>query len=107
MTQSPHSQTRGSRTGRPVMILLDILGKRWTLRIMWELRDGRQTFRNLQERCGDISPTTLNNRLRELRALDIIAHETGGYAYTLMGEELGQQMMALDLWATKWAKSRN
>lgn len=107
MPHSPRAQTRGSRTGRPVMILLDILGKRWTLRIMWELRDGRQTFRNLQERCGDISPTTLNNRLRELRALEIIEHGTGGYAYTPMGEELGQQMMALDSWATNWAQSRS
>ena len=31
---------RGSRTGRPVMALLDLLGRRWTLRIVWELRDG-------------------------------------------------------------------
>ena len=31
---------RGSRTGRPIMALLDLLGRRWTLRIIWELRDG-------------------------------------------------------------------
>ena len=29
---------RGSRTGRPIMALLDLLGRRWTLRILWELR---------------------------------------------------------------------
>ena len=89
------------------MVLLDTLGKRWTLRIMWELRDGPQTFRSLQQRCGDISPTTLNNRLRELRDLAILDHGERGYAYTKMGEELGEQMIALDLWAGKWARSRN
>jgi hypothetical protein len=30
---------RGSRTDRPVMALLGLLSRRWTLRI-WELRDG-------------------------------------------------------------------
>ena len=28
---------RGSRTGRPVMVLLDLLGRRMALRILWEL----------------------------------------------------------------------
>ena len=32
---------RGSRTGRPIMALLDLLGRRWTLRIIWELREDR------------------------------------------------------------------
>ena len=30
---------RGSRSGRPIMALLDLLGRRWTLRILWELRE--------------------------------------------------------------------
>ncbi|MEH2514939.1 DNA-binding HxlR family transcriptional regulator [Bradyrhizobium sp. AZCC 1610] len=34
---------RGSRTGRPVMALLDLLSRRWTLQIVWELRDGPLT----------------------------------------------------------------
>ena len=41
---------RGSRTGRPIMALLDLLGRRWTLRIIWELRDGPPI------RCATISP---------------------------------------------------
>ena len=58
---------RGSRTGRPIMALLDLLGRRWTLRIIWELRSTRATFRALREACGNPSPTVLNERLRELR----------------------------------------
>jgi DNA-binding HxlR family transcriptional regulator len=102
-----HGKTRGSTTGRPIMVLLDVLGKRWTLRIMWELRDGPLTFRNLQERCDDVSPTTLNNRLQELRKMAIIDHQEGGYCYTALGTELGEQMIALDQWSARWAEAIN
>ncbi len=98
-------KARGSDTGRPIMVLLDMLGKRWTLRIMWELRDHPLTFRDLQKQCGDISPTTLNNRLRELRDLQILDHGSGGYGYTALGAELGTQMTILDIWSNKWAKN--
>ena len=87
------------------MVLLDMLGKRWTLRIMWELREAPQTFRNLQNRCSDISPTTLNNRLRELRDMKIIEHGDGGYSYTALGAQLGEHMTALDSWSRLWADS--
>src|SRR6202035_4396571 len=67
-TPLPGRPVRGSQTGRPVMALLDLLGRRWALRILWELRDGSAlTFRQLQARCGDISSSVLNDRLRELR----------------------------------------
>ncbi len=42
---------RGSQSGRPIMALLDILGQRWTLRILWELRDGAVGFRDLAARA--------------------------------------------------------
>ena len=43
------SAVRGSRSGRPVMALLDLLGRRWTLRIIWELREDRALTRVLSE----------------------------------------------------------
>ena len=58
---------RGSRTGRPIMVLLDLLGRRWTLRILWELREGALTSRALREACDDASPTVLQARLADLR----------------------------------------
>ncbi|MDW4746786.1 winged helix-turn-helix transcriptional regulator, partial [Escherichia coli] len=58
---------RGSRTGRPIMALLDLLGRRWTLRILWELRDGALTSRALRTACDEASPTILQTRLTELR----------------------------------------
>jgi DNA-binding HxlR family transcriptional regulator len=95
---------RGSSTGRPIMALLDLLGRRWSLRALWELRDGPQTFRDLQERCGDISPSVLNRRLKELRDAALIEHGEGGYRFTMLGLELTEQMLQLDAWSNRWAK---
>lgn len=104
MAKKPGQPVRGSRTGRPIMVLLDQLGQRWTLRILWELREERLTFRELQSRCDEVSPTILNKRLKDLRALEIIDHEPGGYGYTEQGRELGEQLARLDIWSKKWAK---
>ena len=93
--------TRGSTTGRPVMVLLDLLGQRWTLRILWELRDGRLTFRALQDRCG-VSPTVLNTRLKDLRAQSVVDLDSDGYGLTVSGRELSAYLLALDDWAKKW-----
>ena len=50
------------------MALLDLLGRRWTLRVIWELRtDAEPTFRELQQLCGDISSSVLAARLRGAR----------------------------------------
>ena len=57
---------RGSQTGRPIMALLDLVGRRWTLRVTWELHTSQPqplTFRALQDRCGAISSSVLNRRL--------------------------------------------
>src|SRR6185436_20644032 len=62
----PGRPVRGSTTGRPLMAALDLLGRRWTLRILWELRDGPVGFRDLQARCDAMSPSVLHQRLNEL-----------------------------------------
>lgn len=82
---------RGSRSGRPIMALLDLLGRRWTLRVLWELRDGPLTARALRTACDEASPTVLNARLADLKGAALVAHEAGrGYALT----DQGQRMMA-------------
>ena len=86
------------------MRLLDAMGKRWSLRIMWELRENRLTFRELRARCNDVSPTSLNARLKELRALNLLELTEGGYGHTRWGAELGTQLSALNQWAEKWDK---
>src|ERR1700749_4673223 len=70
----PGRPVRGSQTGRPIMALLDLLGRRWALRIIWELRDASSpNFRELQDRCGGISSSVLADRLRELTEAELIA----------------------------------
>lgn len=97
-------KVRGSSTGRPIMALLDLLGKRWTLRIVWELRDGPLTFRALQEAAGGISPSVLNARLAELRGVSLLDQTENGYALSELGLELFVTFLPLVAWSEKWVK---
>ena len=99
----PGRPARGSRSGRPIMALLDLMGRRWTLRILWELRDGPLRFRALRERCADPSPTILNQRLKELRDAGIVTLEEQGYCLTGNGKDLLASMAPLRQWAERWA----
>ncbi len=103
-TPRPGRPVRGSRTGRPIMALLDLLGRRWALRVIWELRDSRLTFRALQEACGGVSPTVLNERLRELRESGLLDSAGAlGYGLTPLGRELTEQVLPLVAWSARWA----
>ncbi len=97
---------RGSRTGRPVMALLDLLGRRWAMRVLWELRDGRASFRALQEACGGVSPAVLNDRLRELREARLVELvESEGYGLAPLGRELLEKFLPMVEWAERWSKA--
>jgi DNA-binding HxlR family transcriptional regulator len=88
------------------MALLDLLGRRWSLRIIWELRASRSTFRALREACGNPSPTVLNERLRELREAHLVDSAEGdGYGLTRQGLELLERLIPLGEWSERWAKS--
>jgi DNA-binding HxlR family transcriptional regulator len=101
----PGVPVRGSRTGRPIMALLDLLGKRWVLRIIWELREASLTFRELRDRCDAMSPTVLNQRLRDLRDADVVVlAETGGYSLSQSGRQLLAALTPLQRWADAWQK---
>ena len=89
------------------MILLDLLGRRWTLRILWELRDGPLTFRALQTACEQVSPTVMNDRLRELREAGfVVLRKSEGYALTKLAEELGDLLVPMDDLAKRWNARR-
>ncbi len=90
---------RGSKTARPVMRVLEVLGKRWSLRVLWELRDGPRTFRGLREACDDVSPSSLNQRLADLRALGVVDAGSDGYVLTEAGRELAKLLLGLNRWA--------
>lgn len=99
------SAVRGSKTGRPIMALLDLLGRRWTLRILWELREDALTSRALRAACGDVSPTVMQQRLSELRDAGFLTlREEGGYDLTELGRELLQTFLPLHQFADRWSR---
>ena len=86
------------------MAALDLLGRRWTLRIMWELRSGTIGFRPLQARCDGMSSSVLRTRLVELVAEGLVEQTDEGYRLTPIGAELGDAIRPLTGWAERWQR---
>src|SRR2546430_10385482 len=102
-TPLPGRPVRGSASGRPVMALLDLLGRRWALRVLWELRSGPvPSFRELQSRCGGVSSSVLADRLTELREAGIVERAADGYRLSARGAEPAQGVLPMAQWAADW-----
>lgn len=103
-TPKPGQHVRGSSSGRPIMAALDLLGRRGSLRTLWELRDGEaRSFRELAERAA-LSPATLNTRLAELRATALVTLD-GGYRLTHSGRTLVAALAPLSAWSQDWQRA--
>lgn len=87
------------------MALFDLIGRRWTLRVIWELDRAEQplTFRELRAACGDISSSVLTTRLRELVQARLVENVTG-YVLTPIGRELVGNLEPVTVWAEVWAQ---
>ena len=86
------------------MAALDLLGRRWTLRILWELRNGSLGARALRARCDDMSTSVLYERLGELRTAGLITQgDDGSYGLTPLGLQLGDAIDPLQRWADRWS----
>jgi DNA-binding HxlR family transcriptional regulator len=86
------------------MAALDLLGRRWALRVLWELRSEPLGARALLSRCDGLSPSVLYERLRELREAGLIGRRGQDYALTSLGRALGDAIAPLDAWSKRWAK---
>ncbi len=89
------------------MAAFDLLGRRWMLRILWELRFGAVRFTDLRRRIPEASPTTLSQRLDELIAARIVTRVRGGYRLTAHGGTLLVSLGPLELWAKSWQLAHN
>ncbi len=88
------------------MAALDLFGRRWALRILWELRAGPLGARELRARCDGMSSSVMYDRLRELvEACLVERHDDGGYRLTPLGAELGDALQPLDAWAQTWERA--
>ena len=94
------------RHRHPIADLLDLLGRRWALRVLWELRhDGAQPFSELRAACDEMSTSVLTQRLRELVDAGIAERRDRAYALTPAGRELLSLLAPLDAWAKTWAQA--
>eukprot|EP00903_Cladosiphon_okamuranus_P001641 g1639.t1 len=97
----PGSPVRGSKTGKPIMALFDLLGRSWALGVIWQLSEESLTFRELQGRCEGVSPTVLNKRLKELRECALVNHDGAGYVLTPMGQQLFGLLKPFGNWSNR------
>jgi DNA-binding HxlR family transcriptional regulator len=74
------------------------------LGVLWNLGEGPRSFRNLQMLCGDISPSILNSRLKDLREADILENSPVGYQLTARGQALRQIIVPLGKWSAVWSE---
>lgn len=105
-TPHPGTPVRGSTTGRPIMAAMDLFGRRWALRILWELREGPLGARALMARCEGLSSSVLYQRLRELTSNGIVVASADGYALTPQGSSLVDALGPLNQWAITWARAQ-
>jgi DNA-binding HxlR family transcriptional regulator len=87
------------------MALFDLIGRRWTLRVIWELEQAGEplTFRELRTACGDLSSSVLTRRLRELTEALVVERASGGYTLSPTGRDLVSSLQPLSAWAEGWS----
>ena len=91
---------------RPVETALDLLGRRWALRLVWELRRSTLTFSELRQRTG-ISPSVLSSRLGELTSAGVLERDDGRrYRLSGRGRELARVLYELNRWAEQHQTGR-
>lgn len=100
----PGQPVRGSTTGRPLMAALDLFGRRWHLRIIWELREGPLGFRALQQRCDSMSSSVLRQRLTEMLELHLVVQQPDkAYELSQLGYGAFHALRPLIRWSEQWA----
>ena len=78
---------------------LDLLGRRWTLRLVWELRRDAVAFSEIRARTG-ISPSVLTTRLGELDKAGVVERDPSRrYRLTGHGRELARLLYEINRWA--------
>jgi DNA-binding HxlR family transcriptional regulator len=84
---------------RAMVAALDLLGRRWALRLVWELRRDPLGFGDLRDRA-QISPSVLSTRLGELRDAGVLEQDPAGrYRLTGAGRELARLLYEMNRWA--------
>jgi DNA-binding HxlR family transcriptional regulator len=94
----------------PLGGIIEIISKKWALQIIATIGNyGKLRFTEIMEKLGDISPSSLTDRLKELETAGLIKREAFAeipprveYSLTKDGMDLRKAVMPL----MKWALSR-
>ncbi|MFF4182725.1 winged helix-turn-helix transcriptional regulator [Streptomyces sp. NPDC001691] len=86
------------------MAVLDLLGRRWTMRVLWELSQTPAGFRELQRRCERMSSSVLSTRINELTGAGLLALDGADYRLTPLGRDLVEALSPLSAWSRRWAR---
>lgn len=83
---------------------MDLLGQRWSLRILWELEPDQMGFLELRRRMDNCSSSMLSERLRLLQEAGVIEkNPSRTYELTYAGIRLCQALEPLWEWSQTWA----
>lgn len=104
-TPLPNTPVRGSDSGVAIMALFDLLGQKWNMRILWQLRSQSLSFRAIQQTCDGMSPSVLNNRLKQLTEALLVISTEQGYQLTPLGVSLMQTLDPLRQWSAQWSQA--
>jgi DNA-binding HxlR family transcriptional regulator len=89
----------------PIADLFDLLGRRWALRVLWELRDHPAPFQELQTRCDGMSTSVLAQRLEDLRDAGLVEKTAGTYRLTASGSGLVERLDFVEDWTSQWGRA--
>ena len=99
------SESEPPSTPPSMLALLDLLGRRWALRILWELREEPASYQALQVRCDSMSTSVLAQRLTELREARLVEKDSAGaYMLSTHGSALLARLDGMDQWTQEWAR---
>ena len=94
----------------PVELTLDVMGRKWQPRILWELRAGPRRFNSLMHAVTNVSHKVLTQQLRSLEHDRLISRRVVDgharsveYSLTEFGRTLRPSLNAL----AKWAKEHH
>lgn len=83
-----------------------LIGGKWTLIVVWHLREGRKRFSEIERAIGDVSQKALTDALKHLEGAGLLTRTVFAqvpprveYALTPLGRTLLPIVEAIELWA--------
>ena len=93
----------------PIRKTLEIIDKKWTILIVYNLLSGKKRFKDLEKLLRPICPKMLSERLKELEKLKLIERKVSlkrplriTYQLTSRGKSLYKIVEAMEKWGKRW-----